>query len=258
MDSKFVPSLIELAEKYAAASQLSVQLEDGAVTLECNKGKFRFFYDFNRQLPQDTFKNVPLFHWRQKRRYIELKGLVQRDMVGKALAMRIHHIVPPDAFTKSLRDVLLYECDLFQYICGGEIRRVFADFSADRYTNCIMSAGAMKASMELGLSAAGSESVLLHEVVGRKGIASDLPVDTQMQQYPIYLIKGNGTQTFNEIDFELYGMDNTQADMIRFILWALSDAERIDSLCRDYSRLDKIWQAAVKSSANLTYTFVEE
>ena len=108
MDSKFVPSLIELAEKYAAASQLSVQLEDGAVTLECNKGKFRFFYDFNRQLPQDTFKNVPLFHWRQKRRYIELKGLVQRDMVGKALAMRIHHIVPPDAFTKSLRDVLLW------------------------------------------------------------------------------------------------------------------------------------------------------
>ena len=258
MDSKFVPSLIELTEKYAAASRLSARLEDGAVIVECDKGKFRFFYDFNIQLPQDDYKNVPLFHWRQKRRYTELLGLVRRDMVGKALAMRIHHIVAPDAYTKSLRDVLLYESDLFQYISGGRIDRVFADFSADRYTNCIMSAGAMKASKELGLSAPGSESVLLHEVVGRKGIASDLPVDIQMQQYPIYLIKGDGIQTFNEIDFELYGMDNTQADMIRFILHSLSVSEETDRLCLEYAHLDKIWQAAVKSSENLTYTFVEE
>ena len=44
------------------------------------------------------------------------------------------------------------------------------------YTNCIMSTkNNLKASMELGFLPDGSEPVLLHEVVARSGIASDLP-----------------------------------------------------------------------------------
>ena len=111
--------------------------------------------------------------------------------------------------------------------------------------------------MELGFLPDGSEPVLLHEVVARSGIASDLPVDIQTVQYPIYVFKGEKTETYNEIDYELYGMNNTEADCIRFILWALTDSTRIQQLQADYAHLEKVWEAAEKASAVLSNTEVE-
>ena len=49
MDANFIPKLLELAEKYRAAEDLKVSLEDGAVLVRCDKGSFRFFYDFNME-----------------------------------------------------------------------------------------------------------------------------------------------------------------------------------------------------------------
>ena len=48
--------------------------------------------------------------------------------------------------------------------------------------------------------------MLLHEIVGKKGIASDVVVDTQTQQYPIYVFKGKEIQTYTDIDNELFGL----------------------------------------------------
>lgn len=259
MDSDFIPSLLELAEKYKAAEDIRVRPEEGAVRISCNKGAFRFFYDFSMAPREDGYVNVPLYHWQQKRRYSELKALVDTKTVYPALSMRIHHVVSRDAFTKSLKDIIIFETNLFEYVTGGRINRVFADFSGDIYTNAIMSTvNNLKASMELGFSPDGSEPVLLHEVVAGSGIASDLPVDTQMNQYPIYVLRGGETKRYNEIDFELYGMDNTEADCIRFILWALTDTKRIDALRENYSHLEKVYETALASSESLSYTYVEE
>lgn len=259
MDASFISGLLELVEKYKAAEDVSVRLVPGAAEVKCDKGAFRFFYDFDKSFPEDEYTNVPLYHWQQKRRYSELRGLLDRKMVTPALAMRIHHVVPHDDFTKTLKDIIIFETDLFEFITRNRVNRVFADFSGEVYTNCIMSTeDNVKASMELGFSPDGSEPVLLHEVVARTGIASDLPVDIQMSQYPIYVLKGRETDTYNEIDFELYGMDNTQADCIRFIIWALSDTARIDALRDGYAHAEKVYRAAVASSESLSYTFVEE
>lgn len=258
MDSNYIEKFKELADKYSAAAGIEAELVDGAVKVECDKGSFCFFYDFNKRFAFEGFKNVPLFHWQQQRKYSELRGLLDRKVVSPALAMRIHHIVPHDEFTRTLKDIIVFETNLFEFITGAKINKVFADFSADVYTNCIMSAeNNVKASMELGFSPDGSAPVLLHEVVARTGIASDLPADIQMVQYPIYVIKGKETETYNEIDYELYGMDNTQADSIRFMLWALSDSGRIDKLCADYAHAEKVYAAALRSSAELLYTQVE-
>ena len=113
----------------------------------------------------------------------------------------------------------------------------------------------VKVSMEVGFSPDGSQPVLLHEVVARTGVASDLPVDTQMVQYPIYVLKGGETEVYNEIDFELYGMNNTQADCIRFMIWALSDINRIKTVCVDYQHVEKVYEATMISSKScLLYT----
>ena len=258
MDNNFIPKLLELAAKYNAASDVTVTLEDGAVKVACDKGSFRFFYDFTSVMPVDGFQNVPLYHWQAQPKYIQLRGLIDRGIVEPALAMRIHHMVSHDAYTKTLKDIVVYEANLFEFITRAKLNKVFADFSGKIYTNCIMSCeNNVKASMELGFLPDESEPVLLHEVVARTGIASDLPVDTQTVHYPIYVFKGKETITYNEIDYELYGMKNVEADMIRFILWALTDTARISELIKDYAHMENVYAAAVKSSATLTYTEVE-
>lgn len=258
MDMNFVSKLKELSEKYSAAVIEEVTLLDGAVLVNCDKGSYCFFYDFNRDFSDVDAIPVPMFHWQQKRRYSELRGLLDRKMVYPALAMRIHHIAPHDNFTRSLKDIVVFETNLFEFVTRSRVSKVFADFSGVVYTNCIMStADNIKASMELGFSPDGSESVLLHEVVCRNGTASDLPVDIQMNQYPIYVIKGKETTVYNEIDFELYGMDNTEADCIRFMLWALIDVTRVGQLREEFAHLEKVYAAAVAASENLSYTNVE-
>lgn len=258
MDTNFIPKLLELAAKYNAASDMNVTLEDGAVKVACDKGSFRFFYDFTSVMPDDGFQNVPLYHWQAQPKYIQLRGLIDRGMVEPALAMRIHHMVSHDAYTRTLKDIVVYEANLFEFITRAKLNKVFADFSGEIYTNCIMSCeNNVKASMELGFLPDESEPVLLHEVVARTGIASDLPVDTQTVHYPIYVFKGKETITYNEIDYELYGMKNVEADMIRFILWALTDTARISDLITDYAHMENVYAAAVKSTATLAYTEVE-
>lgn len=258
MDADFIPKLKELAEKYNAAQKLCAELEDGAVTVRCDKGAFRFYYDFSMNLPKDEYAAVPLYHWQAQPKYIQLKGLLDRKMVTPALAMRIHHLVPHGEFTRSLKDIFVFETELLQFITGQQVNKVFADFSGEVYTNCIMSTnGNVKASMELGFLPDGSEPVLLHELVCRNGVASDLPVDIQTVQYPIYVFKGKETLKYNEIDFELYGMDNTQADCIRFILAVLKEPERVKALQESIGHIEKVYQAAEKASAELCYTSVE-
>ena len=258
MDADFIPKLKELAEKYNAAQKLCAELEDGAVTVRCDRGAFRFYYDFSMNLPKDEYAAVPLYHWQAQPKYIQLKGLLDRKMVTPALAMRIHHLVPHGEFTRSLKDIFVFETELLQFITGQQVNKVFADFSGEVYTNCIMSTnGNVKASMELGFLPDGSEPVLLHELVCRNGVASDLPVDIQTVQYPIYVFKGKETLKYNEIDFELYGMDNTQADCIRFILAVLKAPERVKALQESIDHIEKVYQAAEKASAELCYTSVE-
>lgn len=258
MDANFVPKLKELADKYSAAAIDSVQLLDGAVLVKCDKGDYCFFYDFNKDYSDVDAIAVPLFHWQQKRRYSELRGLIDRKMVYPALSMRIHHIAPHDNFTRTLKDIVVFETNLLEFVTRSRVNKVFADFSGEVYTNCILSTvDNIKASLELGFSPEGSEPVLLHEVVCRNGTASDLPVDTQMNQYPIYVIKGKETEVYNEIDYELYGMDNTQADCIRFILWALTDVARVGLLREEFAHLEKVYAAAVAASNDLSYTDVE-
>ena len=258
MDGNFVEKIKELADKYSAAQDIAVELVEGAVKVSCDKGKYCFFYDFDRKFEYEGFVNVPMFHWQAQRRYIELRGLLDRKMITPALAVRIHHIVPHGEFTHTLKDILVFETDLFEFVTRSKVNRVFADFSGEVYTNCIMSSESnVKVSMEVGFSPDGSQPVLLHEVVARTGVASDLPVDTQMVQYPIYVLKGGETEVYNEIDFELYGMNNTQADCSRFMIWALSDINRIKTVCVDYQHVEKVYEAAMISSKSLQYTPVE-
>lgn len=258
-EGRFIPYLKELAKKYAAMDALDVKLEPGKVIAACGKENYTFIYDFSLMTEVQEENFVPLLHWRNKRRYVELKNLLLNKMIENPLAMRIHHIVPKGEFDCSLLNIIAYETDLAEFITGQSVDRIFADFSGKEYTNCIASTnGNIKVSMELGFSPEGSEPVLLHEIVARTGIASDVAVDTQTQQYPIYVFKGSKVEHYTDIDNELYGLDNTQADCIRFILGVLERPEGIEALREQGRHLLRVYRAAEAASEKLCYTEVGE
>ena len=81
---------------------------------------------------------------------MELRNILDTEMVKNALAMRIHHIVSPDEFTRSLKDIIVFETNLVEFVTHQRIEKVFSDFSGDVYANCILSTdGNVKVSMEL-------------------------------------------------------------------------------------------------------------
>lgn len=255
-ENKFAAYLKELAAKYSVAGGLEVSTDGEKVSIACDKGNYHFYFDFSK-IPDAPENAVPLFHWRNKRKYIELKNILKTKMIEDPRGIRVHHIVPKDQFNRSLLNIIVNEVDLAEFITGQKVDRIFADFSSEAYTNCIVStSGNLKISMELGFSPKGSEPVLLHEIIARTGIASDVVVDTQMQQYPIYVIRGKDIAHYNEIDNELYGLDNTQADCIRFILSVLSDTEVMPDLQKDWRHLLSVYAAAKKATQVLEYTEV--
>lgn len=249
--------LEEMARKYSIASQTQVGFEPGAVTVRWDGGHCRFTYDFAQEPKQDGLENVPLLHWRQKRRYRELCNILSQELVKTPLAMRIHHIVPKDGFTRSLTDVLFMEADLAQWICGQEIDRVFASMDGSYLNGIFSTTGGIKVSAELGIVADGCEPVLLHEVIGKTGILSDVAVDTQTRQYPIYVFKGPETQVYDDIDDELYGLSQTECDAVRFILWALGGPERREQARQSAGRNQAVVAAVRKAAQSVAYTPVQ-
>lgn len=256
-EQRFVPYLKELAQKYTAAGPLQVALEDGAVQVEHAGGACRFYYSF-AQPPAPSGADLPLLHWRAKRRYAELRGIVEQGFIGRPLAVRVHHIVPKDEFCRSLQDLVAYEADLVEWLTGQAVQRVFADLAGQSYANCIFCTdGGIRVSLELGFSPPGSQPVLLHEVIGKQGVASDVAADTQTQQYPVYVFRGGETVTYADLDAELYGLENTQADCIRFLLDLLRGPQRQAELRAAARHLGAVWQAAVRSGKHAAYTRVE-
>ena len=63
--------------------------------------------------------------------------------------------------------------------------------------------------------------------------------------------------TYADLDAELYGLENTQADCIRFILGVLQEPEEAAALRAAADHLQAVWQATVRSGKTTAYTKVE-
>lgn len=182
-----ITSIQYLVSKYRLTDISGIEVQpNGSVRINCNKGTLNFFTCFSKNDFPKGQLDTPLFRWRSERRYIEMRN--------------------------NLRDGLV----------GDMVNRVFASIYDVRYCNAIFSTRkGIKISMEIG-AAQTNEPVLLHEIIAKGGIITDLAVDTQVEHYPIYLYDSNGTKTFNDIDFELYCLDNDEITQVRFITSGLS------------------------------------
>lgn len=159
-------------------------------------------------------RTIPLHPWRSSRRFIELFKLVDSHTLEDVCQLRFAHCAVAGT---SLESILYQEFDLCEYIGHGRIVSINAVFSGRQACNVILRLdngviGSVEASC---LLPDGAQETSRHEVIARRGVANDVPVDVQQLQQSIYLYTKDGCQGFRDEDFELFGLKDEEIMMVR-------------------------------------------
>jgi hypothetical protein len=196
--------------------------------------------------PEQT---VPLLAWRHERRFVELKRLVEEQTIAPLLMCRFACLT--DGREMPLSAILYRELDLVEWLSGMPIVAIYASMAGteERAANAIvrLASGAI-ASVEAGTTLpAGATMQDRHEMIARRGVASDRAVDTQVAQSSVYAWTGDGTEQHTDVDAELFGLDAAQAALVRFAYDVLCRPESIPALRRQHRRLRQLVELARES-----------
>src|SRR5690606_12979144 len=86
-----------------------------------------------------------------------------------------------------------------------------------------------------------------HEIIGRRGTASDRVVDTQVNQHSISFFQQHGPQHYTDTDMELFGFNPQETELIRGA-WALYNDAGLRGVWREqHLHLVQVVEAAVAS-----------
>ncbi len=195
-------------------------------------------------LPEQT---IPLRPWRSERRFQELKNLVENRTVTPVLMCRFACIT--DGQTLPLAAALYREFDLAEWLGGAPIATVYAAIDGERAANAIVRlANDVVCSVEAGSTLpAGTRTHDRHELIARRGVASDRVVDTQVPQSSVYVWSDSGADEFTDTDAELPGLDPDSVTLVRAAYDALSQPERHEELRREHERLKQLVSLAYES-----------
>jgi len=168
---------------------------------------------------------VPLLTWRLKRKFLELKKIVEDSSIENVCMLRFCSMGSSDEY--DLNSLLYREMDLCEFIGGGKIASLQAVLNEDRNGNVILKLGnGILCSVEVSLRMpSGSDLVDRHEIIAQRGIASDLVVDTMIPQHSVYSCTERGEMRYRDVDMELYGFDEEQIDQVRSAFQVLKQTE---------------------------------
>jgi len=158
---------------------------------------------------------IPLFPWRCERRFIELRRIVESKTLEDVVLCRFSCV--GDGRTLNLRQIVYREFDLLEWITGVPIVSVFGCSNGERFSNILarLENGTI-ASVEAGVSLPESAEMLdRHELVARRGVASDRVVDTHVPQQSVYLFDKEGLRTWTDTDAELFGLPTDEIAAVR-------------------------------------------
>ncbi|MDO4583085.1 MAG: hypothetical protein Q4D62_03175 [Planctomycetia bacterium] len=171
----------------------------------------------------ETWENepLPLFPWRMERRFVELRNLIQEKTVEEVVLGRFSCNVQKGY--KTLREVLFRELDLGRWMLGTDLEGLYAAIteleSGESFANVLVRwTNGVVCSIEAGttLKKGASRPFLdRHEWVGRRGVASDRVVDTQIPQESVYVYTSETTQHFTDTDAELFGLEENEIAWVR-------------------------------------------
>lgn len=197
------------------------------------------------QLPSG--QEIPLLRWRAERRFTELKNLLDGGTLEGVSTLRFAtfraggDLLPP----------LAAELDLACHLTGSRIVRLYAVMApSDRACNVILHLeNGVSGCVECGVGLPpGTAPVDRHEVIARRGVASDRTVDTQVPQSSIYLWGEQGARTYTDTDFELYGLPDEGIWTVRAAYAILLHPELGDLWCEAGCRCLEQAKAALKAA----------
>ena len=232
MDKKIKEALTGLLQKYHVKADQRLNLLPG--------------WTFFGEKLNDT--DVPLLTWRINRKFIELRKIISDKIVDNVCMLRFCSLGSKDQWT--LEGLMYKEFDLCEFLNGGKIVSVHAAMSDDLAGNVIvkMDDGVI-GSIEVGIqSPVGAHIIDRHEIITRRGVASDLVVDTLIPQNSIYTYTNKGEATYKDVDNELFGCDEIQTEYIRSAFDVLKNPERIETLRDQHNHLLNLVNTALDSN----------
>ena len=229
---------------------------ENAVKLLLHKYEVKANVELNL-LPGWSFLNkelndndMPLLTWRLNRRFIELKKIVSDEVVENVSMLRFCSLGDPNIWSL---EVLMYrEFDLCEFITGSRIAYIHATLTNGLAGNIIVKLeNGTIGSVEIGVQApAGKPLIERHEIIARRGVASDIVVDTQVPQSSIYTFTENGDMEYKDVDNELFGMDEFQVEWVRAAFQHQKDPTQSENLIKQHDHLSRLVESALKSNSN--------
>ena len=152
--------------------------------------------------------------WRCNRKYVELAKMVSSGTLENPCLLRFCHLTGEGT---PLEELLYREFDLAEFISGQKIVALHAVLTGDCSGSVIIKMdNGIIGSVEISnLLPEGQAEVDRHEIIARRGVGSDIVVDTQIPQQSIYLMTEDAPAVFKDTDSELYGLDEKQIERVR-------------------------------------------
>ncbi|MHB8897440.1 MAG: hypothetical protein ACYC6Y_01695, partial [Thermoguttaceae bacterium] len=147
-------------------------------------------------------------------------------------------------------DGLLYrEFDLAAWLGGAPIASVYASIDGELAANALVRLeNGVVCSIEAATTLpAGTGMKDRHEIIARRGVASDRVVDTQVPQSSVYVWSQDGTAEYTDTDAELAGFDTESAALVRAALEAMKRPGSRQELRGEHGRLRQLVALARQS-----------
>ncbi len=182
------------------------------------------------QLKRPDGRTVDLLPWRVERRFAELKKIIDGKTLEDVSTFRFATF----SSGGDNRKALARELDLAAWLSGSSVCRLYAVGSAEVCNVIFRLANGMSGCVECGNALPeGTAPMDRHEIIARRGVASDRLVDSQVPQESIYVWSKDGNDVFTDVDTELFGLPNDAVWVVRAAFAVLADPE-----------LDGVWNAA--------------
>lgn len=204
-----------------------------------------------------------LLPWRYERRFVELRNLVNEPTVENVVMCRFSCNAQPGFM--SLEEILYREFDLCEFLVGSEIVGVYAAITdgphGARFANLLVKlANDVVCSVEAGttLKDGGEKKIIdRHELIGRRGVASDRVVDTHVPQDSVYVFTDGKTEVYTDTDSELFGLSNEKINLIRAAFDLAKTPSKKEAIDAQHTRLTALVAAAFEANQTKQYINVK-
>ncbi len=189
---------------------------------------------------------VPLLPWRSERRFVELKRLVDDQVVTPVCLARF--ACQTDGTPWDLAAILYREFDLAEWLLGSQLTAVTASVTGPVANVIVRLGNGVVCGIEASVAMpAGTPRIDRHELIARRGVACDRVVDTQVPQDSVYALTADGESRYTDTDAELFGLEPDEVLLVRAAYETLLHADRADSLRRQHQRLSALVRLAFES-----------